>query len=169
MKAGVQEEPGGQDGHSRQGKQALLHQGKLHHLQACIICGNAGSWIPGTFTRFTRFLHDFTRFLRFLRYFLPGKKFSIPGTKNYYPGLGVTPNQRSLAKDHSFSGFCWHPSLIHCCSTPCDQDDKMPSDGRSWMEEGSDSAGICTVGINLIFQSHFHSWTCPWRNPVAWL
>ena len=111
----------------------------------------------------------FTRFLRFLRDFLPGKNFSIPGTKNYYPGLGVTPNQRSLAKDHSFSGFCWHPSLIHCCSTPCDQDDKMPSDGRSWMEEGSDSAGICTVGINLIFQSHFHSWTCPWRNPVAWL
>ena len=52
--------------------------------QACIICGNAGSWIPGTFspstfTRFTRFLHDFTQFLRdftwflrFLRYFLPG-------------------------------------------------------------------------------------------------
>ena len=105
---------------------------------------------------------------RALRIF-PGKKFSIPGTKNYYPGLGVTPNQRSLAKDHFFSGFCWHPSLIHCCSTPCDQDDKMPSDGRSWMEEGSDSAGICTVGINLIFQSHFHSWTCPWRNPVAWL
>ena len=37
--------------------------------QACIICGIAASWIPGTFfppgtfIRFTRFLHDFTRFL----------------------------------------------------------------------------------------------------------
>ena len=69
MKAGVQEEPGGQDGHSRQGKQALLHQGKLHHLQACIICGNAGSWIPGTFTRFLRFLHNLTRFYTILRDF----------------------------------------------------------------------------------------------------
>ena len=32
MKSGVQEEPGGQDGHARLGKQALLHQGcsQLH-------------------------------------------------------------------------------------------------------------------------------------------
>ena len=58
-------------------------------------------WFLHNFTRFLRFLHDFTRFLRnftwflhdltrflrFSRYFLPGKKFSIPGTKNYYAGL----------------------------------------------------------------------------------
>ena len=50
--------------------------------QACIICGILDPrhfFSPGTFTRFTRFLHDFTQFLRdftwflrFLRYFLPG-------------------------------------------------------------------------------------------------
>ena len=58
-------------------------------------------WFLHNFTRFLRFLHDFTRFLRnftwflhdltrflrFSRYFLPGKKFSIPGTKNYFQGL----------------------------------------------------------------------------------
>ena len=49
------------------------------------------TWFLHDFTRFLRnftwFLHDLTRFLRFSRYFLPGKKFSIPGTKNYYAGL----------------------------------------------------------------------------------
>ena len=60
-------------------------------------------WFLHNFTRFLRFLHDFTRFLRnftwflhdltrflrFSRYFLPGKKFSIPGTKNYFQGLDI--------------------------------------------------------------------------------
>ena len=74
---------------------------------------------PGTFTRFTRFLHNFTRFYvifaqfymiftqfyaifanftRFLRDFLPGKNFSIPGTKNYY--LGLAPMDPSARYTH---------------------------------------------------------------------
>ena len=38
----------------------------------------------------------FTRFLRFLRDFLPGKNFSIPGTKNYYPGLARVSGKSSI-------------------------------------------------------------------------
>ena len=68
-------------------------------------------WFLHNFTRFLRFLHDFTRFLRnftwflhdltrflrFSRYFLPGKKFSIPGTKNYFQGLRLSYSEKSIS------------------------------------------------------------------------
>ena len=50
-------------------KQHLWFESFETYDQACIICGNAGSWIPGTFTQFMRFLHDFTRFHAKLRDF----------------------------------------------------------------------------------------------------
>ena len=78
-------------------------------------------WFLHNFTRFLRFLHDFTRFLRnftwflhdltqflrFSRYFLPGKKFSIPGTKNYFQGLLQVLHFMFTSHTHPF--ILWHP------------------------------------------------------------